>query len=124
MKQFDPETENVFTAVAKESRHDIHYNERLKFHLETAINQLKAHKWAKKFQRAIRDVDDSSENAIPEIKVLRTEVYRLKSANSPGGFRYLAVENELKGPYQKWNNNDGYVNPSQCHQCLVAQAFR
>ena len=124
MKQASSKTDNMFTAVAKESRHDIHYNERLKFHLETAINQLKAHKYAKKFQRAMEKVDDADENGIAQIKVLRTEVYRLKSASSPGGFRYLAVENELKGPYQKWNNNDGYVNPSQCHQCLVAQAFR
>lgn len=61
---------------------------------------------------------------IPRINVLRAEVYRLKAPNFPGGFRYLAVENELPGEYEKWNNNDGFVNKSDCLKCKVAQAFR
>lgn len=122
MRQSSLETNQIQTAVAKESRHDIHYNERLKFHLETATNQLQAHKYAKSFQRSLEAVEDA--HNIPPIKVLRTEVYRLKAASCPGGYRYLAVENELEGTYSKWNNNDGYVNPSDCMECHVAQAFR
>jgi hypothetical protein len=51
-------------------------------------------------------------------------LYRLKAPSYPGGYRYLAVENELPGTYQKWNNNDGYVNRSDCIDNEVAQAFR
>ena len=61
---------------------------------------------------------------VPRIDFLRAEVYRLKARSCPGGFRYLAVENHLEGNYEKWNNNDGFVNQSDCIKCKVAQAFR
>jgi hypothetical protein len=38
-------------------------------------------------------------------------------------YSHLAVENELAGQYAKYNNNDGYVNESECIECRVAQAF-
>lgn len=104
----------------QESRHDIKYNERLKFHVESATNQLRAYEYAKSFRNALRHTNAST---VP-IKVLQTEVYRLQAPSCPGGFRYLSVEDELEGPYQKWNNNDGYVNKSDSLECLYAQSFR
>ena len=61
---------------------------------------------------------------VPHIDVLQAEVYRLKVPSCPGGFRYLAVESFMNGNYEKWNNNDGFVNQSDCFKCKVAQAFR
>ena len=105
--------------VAKESRHDIKYQERLKFHLETAKCQSRAAIYAKSFNKNTRCLDD-----VPDINVLSVEVYRLNAPSCPGGFRYLSVENKLKGVYEKWNNNDGYVHASDCMNSQVAQAFR
>lgn len=122
MKQLSSESGGAQLAVAKESRHDIKYNERLKFHVETATNQLRAYKYAKSFRQATAAVDDVL--TVPPIQVLKTEVYCLQAPTCPGGFRYLSVEDELDGPYQKWNNNDGYVNKSECLECHVAQSFR
>ena len=59
-----------------------------------------------------------------KIEMLDAEVIRLKDGKAKGGFRYLAVESEIKGKYSKWNSNNGYVNPSTCRPCEVAQAFR
>jgi hypothetical protein len=77
--------ELTLIAVAKESRHDIKYQERLKFHLETAICQLRASKYAKSFKQSLKNTKISQD--IPPIKVLRTEVYRLKAPTHPGGYR-------------------------------------
>lgn len=108
-----------------ESRHDIHYNERLKFHVETVKCQTEAATYADDFNKQIKKKrnNNASLASVPRINVLAAEVYRLKSASSPGGFRYLAVEQELKGEYEKYNNNDGWVNQSDCVKCQVAQAF-
>jgi hypothetical protein len=111
-------------SVAKESRHDIKYNERLKFHVEAATNQLRAYKYAKSFRNMVHIKGAENDLTLPPISVLQTEVYRLKAPSCPGGFRYLSVEKQLKGPYQKWNNNDGYVNKSDCLECQLAQSFR
>ena len=114
--------------VAKESRHDIKYSERLKFHLETVKCQEKALLYANFFNKKVNNMKKSLQNCslagVPRIKVLRAEVYRLKAPSCPGGFRYLAVEKELPGSYEKWNNNDGFVQKSDSIQCQVAQAFR
>lgn len=119
--------------VAKESRHDIKYKERLKFHLETVKCQEQSLLYASYFNKRIKNLmkqksqqdNQHSLAVVPRIEVLRAEVYRLKASNSPGGFRYLAVEQELPGEYTKWNNNDGFVNKSDCMMlCKVAQAFR
>jgi len=118
--------------VAKESRHDIKYQERLKFHVETSKCQAQAAKYAKAFNKRVKKLrknraDEILPNVIADwspVSVLRAEVYRLDDTSSPGGFRYLAVEAELKGEYKKWNSNNGYVNPAECRQCQVAQAFR
>ena len=108
-----------------ESRHDIHYNETLKFHVETVKCQTEAATYADDFNKQIKQKrnNNASLASVPRINVLHAEVYRLKSASSPGGFRYLAVEQELKGEYEKYNNNDGWVNQSDCVKCQVAQAF-
>lgn len=126
MRECSSENNAVQVGVAKESRHDIKYQERLSFHLETAMCQLRAFQYAKSFNKAIskKIENDVTLPTIKEIKVLCTVVYRLKAPSYPGGFRYLAVENELSGPYQKWNNNGGFVNQSECLECKIAQAFR
>lgn len=107
--------------VAKESRHDIRYNERLKFHMETVKCQAQASIYASSFNSKVLK---SEYPQLPRIEVLSAEVYRLNAPSSPGGFRYLAVEKCLEGPYEKWNNNDGFVRQSDCLKCKVAQAFR
>jgi len=118
--------------VAKESRHDIKYSERLKFHLETVKCQAQAMLYASYFNKRIKITmkktykqgqQPHSLADVPRIDVLRAEVYRLKAASCPGGFRYLAVEKEMPGQYLKWNNNDGFVNQSNCLKCQVAQAY-
>jgi hypothetical protein len=128
MKELEANSNSVMIAVAKESRHEIQYKERVGFHLETAKCQFRAFQFAKAFnQDVLADIEEGEEEDefdIPEVKVLCCVLYRLKSASHPGGYRYLAVENELKGTYQKWNNNDGYVNRSDCIHNEVAQAFR
>jgi hypothetical protein len=128
MKEIETKSNSVMIAVAKESRHKIQYKERVGFHLETAKCQLRAFQFAKAFnQDVLADIEegeDEDEFDIPEVKVLCCVLYRLKAPSYPGGYRYLAVENELPGTYQKWNNNDGYVNRSDCIDNEVAQAFR
>jgi len=104
--------------VAKESRYDTKYQERLRFHIETSSCQARASYYAHQFNK------QAKKKGIPKIDVLRAEVIRLRAPACPGGFRYLAVEKALKGTYQKWNGNNGYVNPSDCLECQVAQAFR
>jgi hypothetical protein len=80
MKQSSTEANNAELAVAKESRHDIKYNERLKFHVETATNQLRAYKYAKSFCSALASKGADEENSVPPISVLKTEV-TLKSSD-------------------------------------------
>ena len=77
-----------------------------------------------KFNNKIRNSDALKEAGLRKIVVLKAEVIRLKDARSPGGFRYLAVETEMQGKYDKWNNNNGYVSNSNCMMCHTAQAFR
>jgi hypothetical protein len=110
--------------VAKESRHEVGYSERLRFHIETSKCQARAETYANKFNGQRGFFQERKANGTPRIKMLRAEVVRLRDARAKGGFRYLAVESELEGTYQKWNSNNGYVNPSQCVPCKVAQAFR
>ena len=113
--------------VAKESRHDIQYSERLKFHVETARCQAQALVYANQFNLAISNLKLKKGSRlldVPHIDVLSAEVYRLKAPRYPCGFRYLAVEKQLEGQYEKFNNNDGFVNQSNCTKCMVAQAFR
>ena len=118
--------------VAKESRHDINYHERLKFHVEGCKCQARATVYAKAFNNRIKKCKkqkragqwNSRLDELSPINVLHAEVYRLKDTASPGGFRYLAVEREMKkGEYQKWNSNNGYVNPKKCQHNDVSQAF-
>lgn len=82
---------------------------------------------AKSFRRSIAKSSEKDPNsplyAVPEVHVLRASVFRLKAPTHPGGFRYLAVEEKLEGAYEKWNNNDGFVNQSDDLKCKVAQAF-
>lgn len=122
--------------VAKESRHDIKYQERLKFHIETARCMAKAKLYAKAFNKHVKKKQQQQQAnnnnkdkgnhlaAVPPIAFLSAEVYRLKDPKYPGSFRYLAVEPEMKGKYEKWNSNNGFINNTGCIQCLVAQAFR
>lgn len=108
----------VCRQVAKESRYNTTYQERLQFHAESSKCQFQASNYAKIFNAKLKN------KKIPKITVLSTEVIRLFDPTYPRNFRYLAVENELKGEYQKWNSNNGYVNPSKSQACQVAQAFR
>jgi hypothetical protein len=128
LKEYSSTDNSVNIAVAKESRHEIKYQERIGFHLETAKCQLRAYQFAKAFNEDIleelEDGEVEDDIDIPTVKVLCTVLYRLRAPSYPGGYRYLAVENELDGEYSKWNNNDGYVNKSECINCKLAQAFR
>jgi len=111
----------------KESRHDIKYQERLKFHLETVLCQTQASVHANFFNNRVNiarnNMGSNLLTGVPHIDVLQAEVYRLKVPSCPGGFRYLAVELFMNGKYEKWNNNDGFVNQLDCLKCKVAQAF-
>ncbi|CAB9527897.1 Myosin heavy chain kinase [Seminavis robusta] len=109
--------------VAKESRHDVGYKERLRFHIETSKCQARALDYATKFNKKLRRNNQLQSAGVPTIQVLEAEVIRLKDETSPGGYRYLAVETELRGEYQKYNSNNGFVSPSPTLQCQVAQAF-
>lgn len=112
--------------VAKESRHDIKYQKRLQFHLETAKCQAQAAIYAKQFNKKMKKASKKQGQPYPEyrkVDFLSAEVYRLSDERYPGGFRYLAVEQEMTGTYDKWNNNNGYVNTSTCVMCQTAQAF-
>jgi len=89
--------------VAKESRHELRYIERLAFHRETSACQSRAKHLAAEFnERACRV-------GLPAVDVLLTDVYRLADSAVPGGYRYLAVEERLTGTYEKFNSNDGFV---------------
>lgn len=103
--------------VGKESRHEVRYAERLQFHLESSRCQAKAAEFAKFFNTANGSTD------VSPIEVLCAEVYRLKDDSFPGGFRYLGVEEELRGTYEKWNSNNGFVLDADTPQNHVAQAF-
>ena len=111
--------------VAKESRHDIKYQDRLRFHLETAKCQTQAANYAKAFNKKLKNMARKEKKQISQqVQFLASEIYRLKDDRYPGGFRYLAVETEMQGKYDKWNNNNGYVSNSNCMMCHTAQAFR
>lgn len=120
------------TLVAKESRHQVMYRERLRFHIETSSCQTRASSYAVAFNRALKKAMDQYHRlqkiGIPRsgVQFLNTAVFRLKDLNQPAGFRYLAVEGRMTGEYKKWNSNNGYVHTSgetSIHY-LVAQAFR
>ena len=116
--------------VAKESRHDISYRERLRFHVQSQKCQDKAIFYATAFnnrltrlrrQRPCRALDDIQRN----ITVLKSDIYRLKDDLVPGGYRYISVEPEMSndGIYIKYNGNNGYVKKEDTLQCQLAQAF-
>lgn len=111
--------------VAKESRHTIKYNERLVFHTESTKCQARAMVYAKAFNKKVKKIKHKGASKLKRITFLSAEVYRLNDSRYPGGFRYLAVEPEMEGEYEKWNSNNGYVNKSgSTRSCHVAQAFR
>jgi Alpha-kinase family len=107
--------------VGKESRHEIDDKERCKFHVETSLCQARAAEYAEKFNR---EVTRNRFAGVGTIKVLCAEVYRLKDPDFPRGYRYLHVEEEIHGKYEKYNSNNGYVLESDAPECEVAQAFR
>ena len=110
--------------VGKESRHKVHYNERLKFHIETSSCQLQASDYARLFNEKVV-ATPSLLNVVKPIQVLTAEVYRLCDPQAPGKFRYLAVEKRIDGHYEKWNGNNGYVHgDTTSYPFKVAQAFR
>mmetsp|Transcript_6504 Transcript_6504/g.13578 ORF Transcript_6504/g.13578 Transcript_6504/m.13578 type:complete len:354 (-) Transcript_6504:1128-2189(-) len=113
--------------VGKESRHVVPYNQRLKFHCETSSCQATSATYAKEFNKALIEAKRSFPNAVlqqlTDVTVLVAEVYRLKDVSFSGGYRYLAVESEMKGTYEKYNSNNGYVIKSNSPEALVAQSF-
>ena len=110
--------------VGKESRHKVHYNERLKFHIETSSCQLRASEYAQRFNEKVA-ATPNLENLVKPIQVLTAEVYRLNDPQAPGKFRYMAVEKWIDGRYEKWNGNNGYVHSdTTSYPFKVAQAFR
>ena len=121
--------------VAKESRHDVGYSERLRFHIESSKCQAKAITYTGKFKAKMKKIwkakvwlsrNNIINTTVPLINMLRADVFRLTDSTSKGGFRYLSVESEMNNrTYTKWNSNNGYVHPNtECLPCKVAQAFR
>jgi len=92
--------------VAKESRYEVPYKDRLRFHQETSRCQERSVELAKEFN-AKAEYQNTVE--IPTITFLQSDVYRLRDTDAPGGFRYLAVEERLHGRYEKFNSNNGYI---------------
>lgn len=123
--------------VAKESRHEVQYKDRLRFHCETLRCQFIALELAKKFSARVEAFNakpsaERHETLIPCISFLEAVVYRLKDEGVPGGFRYLAVEERLSGDYQKYNDNNGNIlsahassaaEKSKRRRIKLAQAF-
>eukprot|EP00947_MAST-08B_sp_MAST-8B-sp1_P003831 g3831.t1 len=90
--------------VAKESRHELSYAERLSFHRETVECQERAEKVAASFRK-------EAPPGTPRVSFLQCEIYRINDASVPGGKRYLQVEPALDvtRPYVKYNSNNGFV---------------
>jgi len=123
--------------VAKESRHITAYRERLRFHVETLRCQARALELAKSFNSKVKVFNakpsqERRDTLIPLVSFLEAVVYRLRDESSPGGFRYLAVEERLKGDYQKYNDNNGGIltahassdaEKSKRRRIKLAQAF-
>merc|ERR550539_173477 len=108
--------------VAKESRHEVPYSERLKFHIEATKCQKRAQELAEQFNIVASTVN------LEAVEFIQTEVYRIRDSSSPGNFRYVSVEPFLKGKYLKFNGNNGYVcsEPSDridFEICELSQAF-
>ena len=108
--------------VAKESRHEVSYAERLSFHKETSICQTRAAELARSFNRKVRNCGVKGAE-MWSIEFLRTDVYRLVDSDAPGGFRYLAVEPRLEGNYEKYNSNNGFVLKGTGAKFEIPQAF-
>ena len=91
--------------VAKESRHEVQYNERLAFHRETFECQRRAAELAAQFNERAAQVGITR-----TVEFLEMEVFRISDPSVPGKFRYLAVEPLLSGGnYEKFNSNEGFV---------------
>ena len=111
--------------VGKESKHEIPYAQRLKFHRETSKCQDRASSYAKAFNKKVKKCPELKQLLGSfRLRVLRAEVYRVNDPDSPGGFRYLSVEAYINGKYEKWNGNNGFVHESNSTPSQVAQAFR
>ncbi|CAD7928540.1 unnamed protein product [Amoebophrya sp. A120] len=104
--------------VAKESRHEGEYAERLRFHAETSKCQGRAIVLSTDFKKALRTAamfGGASAQLLQELQIhsnfqfVPMHVYRLKDSKVKGGFRYLAAEPELEGDYRKYNGNNGWV---------------
>jgi len=113
--------------AAKESRHIVPYTQRLAFHRDTVKCQVRAVELASMFNQLTAS---HIKEMIPKVNFLEAEVYRLKDSDTPGGYRYLAVENSLVGRYLKYNSNNGYImrpghgsTPEDIKSIDVAQAF-
>eukprot|EP00929_Paragymnodinium_shiwhaense_P113423 TRINITY_DN81718_c0_g1_i1.p1 TRINITY_DN81718_c0_g1~~TRINITY_DN81718_c0_g1_i1.p1 ORF type:complete len:627 (+),score=89.74 TRINITY_DN81718_c0_g1_i1:53-1933(+) len=91
--------------VAKESRYELPYEERLRFHIETSKCQTRAQELATEFNSRLATIGAKS----AMVTFVHTEVYRLRDPSAQGKFRYLAVEPELTGKYTKFNGNEGSV---------------
>lgn len=111
--------------VGKESKHEIPYAQRLKFHRETSKCQYRALEYTRAFNKRVKKRPILQELlGRNRLHVVRAELYRVNDPDSPGGFRYLSVEARIKGKYEKWNSNNGFVHESNSLQSQVAQAFR
>lgn len=109
--------------VAKESRYEVPFKQRLAFHIETSKCQTRAAELAATFNEIAQAL------GLPCVHFIKTEVYRLRDPAYASGFRYLAVEPELSGQYIKFNSNNGYVASATSSNSLgsleheIPQAF-
>ena len=115
--------ENNSFLVAKESRHELPYAQRLDFHIESTACQARAATLAGVFNRALDVALALAGEEEKKIEVIDAAVYRLLDPTSPGSFRYLAVERMLpEEAYTKFNSNNGFVNEHTSDASDLAQA--
>lgn len=125
-----------YTSVAKESRKELPYKDRIIFHKMQITSQERAQRIADAFNAKFEFITSSY-----KIKFIRCELLRVNDAQAgSGNYRYLSVEEALDGgdtslapyPYVKYNSNNGYVlncnsaavtDGSVKHASEIAQAF-
>ena len=123
-------------SVAKESRKEIPYKNRILFHKQQIACQERAQKIADAFNDSCSDFL----SRLHRIRFIKCELLRVNDVQSgSGNYRYLSVEEALDEgdtstapyPYVKYNGNNGYkldcssnrMQESVKFACEVAQAF-
>lgn len=94
--------------VAKESKYQEKYKDRIEYHKENVEQQLIARDWAARFNKSLK----MAGHFVNKINFKRAYIVRLRDENSKGGFRYVQVERLIEGKFEKFNNNGGQIPTS------------